>query len=167
MPWYVIYTKSRHEYKVNSRLFQKNLATFLPEIEIWSKQKDRKKKILVPLFPGYVFVDAPRLDSEMRLEILKTPGVVKILGKKENAEPASVPDHQIDAIRRFVNSKTEIFTIQFPREGEPARIIDGPFAGIEGTVIKTDLEKELFVVSIELLQRSVAVKLKGFQVSKK
>jgi transcription antitermination factor NusG len=166
MSWYVIYTKSRHEYKVNTRLFQKNFATFLPEIEIWSKQKDRKKKILAPLFPGYVFVDAPILDGRTRLEILKTRGVVKILGKKENAEPAPVPDNQIDAIRRFVNSKTEIFTIQFPREGEPARIIDGPFAGIEGTIIKTDPEKELFVVSIELLQRSVAVKLKGFQVSK-
>jgi transcription antitermination factor NusG len=50
--------------------------------------------------------------------------------------------------------------------GKPARIIDGPFAGIEGTVIKRDIGKELFVVSIELLQRSVAIKLKGFQISK-
>mgnify|MGYP000906395908 CR=1 FL=1 len=166
MPWYVIYTKSRHEYKVNTRLFQKNLATFLPEIEIWSKQKDRKKKILTPLFPGYVFVDAPFIDNETRLAILKTAGVVKILGKKENAEPLPVPDQQIDAIRRFVNSDMEIFTMQFPREGEPARIVDGPFAGIEGVVVQTDWEKELFVVTIEILQRSVAVKLKGFQISK-
>jgi transcription antitermination factor NusG len=166
MPWYVVHTRSRHEYKVNTRLIQKNLITFLPEIESWSKQKDRKKKILSPLFPGYVFAEAPSLDNETKLIILKTAGVVRILGKKDNSEPVAVPDNKIDAIRRFVNAKTEIFTLQFPREGEPARIIDGPFAGIEGTVINRNVEKELFVVSIELLQRSVAIKLKGFQISK-
>lgn len=166
MPWYVVYTKSRHEYKVNTRLIQKNLVTFLPEMEILSKQKDRRKKILVPLFPGYVFIDHPSLDNQTRLAILKTAGVVKMLCKKENAEPATVPDHQVDAIRRFVNSKMEIFTLQFPRQGEPARITDGPFAGIEGVVVKTDWKRELFVVCIDLLRRSVAVKLKGFQISK-
>ena len=145
---------------------QKNLNTFLPEIGTWSKRKDRKKKILTPLFSGYVFAEASLLDNETKLAILKTSGVVRILGKKENSEPIPVPDNKIDAIRHFVNSKTEIFTIQFPHVGKPARIIDGPFAGIEGTVVKRDIENELFVVSIELLQRSVAIKLKGFQISK-
>jgi len=166
MSWYVVHTRSRYEYKVNSGLIQKNLTTFLPEIESWSKQKDRKKKILSPLFPGYVFAETSFLDNETKLIILKTAGVVRILGKKENSEPVAVPDNKIDAIRRFVNTKTEIFTLQFPREGEPARIIDGPFAGIEGTVINRNVEKELFVVSIELLQRSVAIKMKGFQICK-
>jgi transcription antitermination factor NusG len=166
MSWYVVHTRSRHEYKVNTRLIQKNLITFLPEIESWSKQKDRKKKILTPLFPGYIFAEALTLDNETKLVILKTAGVVRILGKKENSEPIPVPDDKIDAIRRLVNSNTVIFTMQFPKEGEPARIIDGPFAGIEGTVVRSNVEKELFVISIELLQRSVAIKLKGFQISK-
>jgi len=166
MSWYVVHTRSRHEYKVNSSLVQKNLTTFLPEIELWSKRKDRKKKIFTPLFPGYIFAEVPTLDNETKLAILKTAGVVRILGKKENSEPVPVPDNKIDAIRRLVNTKAEIFIMQFPREGEPARIIDGPFAGIEGTVVKSNVEKELFVVSIEILQRSVAIKLKGFQISK-
>jgi transcription antitermination factor NusG len=166
MSWYVIHTRSRHEYKANTGLIQKNLTTFLPEIESWSKQKDRKKKIFTPLFPGYIFAETLSLDNETKLTILKTAGVVRILGKKENSEPVPVPDNKIDAIRRFISTKTEIFTMQFPRDGEPARIIDGPFAGIEGTVVRSDIEKELFVVSIDLLQRSVAIKLKGFQISK-
>ncbi|PKN53344.1 MAG: hypothetical protein CVU55_01605 [Deltaproteobacteria bacterium HGW-Deltaproteobacteria-13] len=166
MSWYVIHTRSRHEYKVNSGLIQKNVLTFLPQIESWSKQKDRRKKILTPLFSGYIFAEASPLDNETKLTILKTAGVVRILGKGDHSEPIPVPDHKIDAIRRFVNSKTEIFTVQFPGLGEPARIIDGPFAGIEGTVVKRNVEKELFVVSIELMQRSVAIKLKGFQISK-
>jgi transcription antitermination factor NusG len=166
MSWYVVQTRSRHEYKANTGLIQKNLTTFLPEIESWSKQKDRKKKIFTPLFPGYLFAEALSLDNETKLTILKTAGVVRILGKKGNSEPVPVPDNKIDAIRRLINAKAEIFTIQFPREGEPARIIDGPFAGIEGTVLRSNIEKELFVVSIDLLQRSVAITLKGFQISK-
>jgi transcription termination/antitermination protein NusG len=166
MSWYVIHTRSRHEYKVNSCLIKKDLITFLPEIESWSKRKDRKKKIISPLFPGYIFIETSSLDNKTKLAILMTTGVVNILGTKENSAPLPVPDNKIDAIRRFVNNKTEIFTMQFPQLGEPARIIDGPFAGIEGTVVKRNVEKELFVVSIELLQRSVAIKLKGFQISK-
>lgn len=89
-----------------------------------------------------------------------------MLGKKENSEPLPVPDDKIEAIRRFVNTREEIFTLQFPQPGEPARIVDGPFAGIEGVVVRSDVEKELFVVSIELLQRSVAIQLKGYQINK-
>ena len=166
MPWYAVSTKSRHEYKANSGLSQKGMLTFLPEIEVWSKRKDRKKKIFIPLFPGYLFVETPYLDNETKLAILKTFGVVRILGKKENAEAIAVPDANIEAIQRFINKKVEVFSLQYPQAGEPAKIIDGPFAGIEGIVISSNAEKELFVISIELLQRSVAVKLEGFQISK-
>jgi len=166
MAWYVAHTRSRHEYKANSVLVQKNIVTFLPEIEVWSKRKDRKKKILVPLFPGYLFVAVDILDNETKLSILKTPGVVKILGKKTNIEPTPVPDDKILAIQRFLGKKVEVFTFNFPKAGEPARIVDGPFAGIEGIVVSSDFEKELFVVSIDLMQRSVAIKLEGFQISK-
>jgi transcription termination/antitermination protein NusG len=166
MPWYAVSTKSRHEYKANSGLSQKGMLTFLPEIEVWSKRKDRKKKIFIPLFPGYLFVETPCLDNETKLSILKTFGVVRILGKKENAEAIAVPDNHIEAIQRFINKKVEVFSLQYPQAGEPAKIIDGPFAGIEGIVISSNAEKELFVISIELLQRSVAVKLEGFQISK-
>jgi transcription antitermination factor NusG len=166
MPWYVIHTKSRHEYKVNTRLIEKNFKTFLPEMEAWSKQKDRKKKILVPLFPGYVFTQTNSLNNEVKLSILKTVGVVRMLGSKDNSDPVPVPDEKIDAIRRFLSTKTKIFTLQYPGEGEHAQIIDGPFSGIDGKVVKCDVEKELFVVSIELLKRSVAIRLKGFQIRK-
>jgi transcription antitermination factor NusG len=165
MPWYAVSTKSRHEYKAHTGLFQKSLTTFLPEMEVWSKRKDRKKKIMVPLFPGYLFVNA-ELDNETKLTILKTTGVVRILGNKLNTAPLAVPDEKISAIRRIVERKVEIFSLQYPKAGEPARILDGPFAGIEGTVIKSDFEKELFVITIDLMQRSVAIKLEGFQISK-
>src|SRR5512145_724330 len=165
MPWYAVHTKSRHEYKAHNGLLQKRLTSFLPEMEVWSKRKDRKKKISVPLFPGYLFVEGT-LDNETKLAILKTFGVVRILGKKENAEPLPVPDEKIQAIQRLMDKKVEMFTLQYPKAGEAAKIIDGPFSGIEGTVVKAEPHTELFVISIELLQRSVAIKLEGFQISK-
>jgi transcription termination/antitermination protein NusG len=166
MPWYAVSTRSRHEYKANSGLAQKGIMTFLPEMEVWSKRKDRKKKIFIPLFPGYLFVETPCLDNETKLSVLKTIGVVRILGKKENNEPIAVPDGKIEAIRRLLNKKVEVFSLQYPQVGNPAKIVDGPFAGIEGIVISSNVEKELFVISIELLQRSVAIKLEGFQITK-
>ena len=123
MPWYAVSTKSRHEYKANSGLSQKGMLTFLPEIEVWSKRKDRKKKIFIPLFPGYLFVETPCLDNETKLAILKTFGVVRILGKKENAEAIAVPNANIEAIQRFINKKVEVFSLQYPQAGEPAKII--------------------------------------------
>jgi transcription termination/antitermination protein NusG len=166
MPWYAVHTRSRHEDRVYLGLVQKTFHTFLPKMEVWSKLKDRRKKILVPMFPGYLFVELSSLDNAIKLDVLKTVGVVRILGKTPGAEPIPIPDDKIDAIQRIVLSKVEVQQFQYPKVGEPARIIDGPFKGVEGLVLKTDYEKELFVIGIELLQRSVAIKLEGFQISR-
>ncbi len=166
MPWYAIHTRSRHEDKAYAGLLQKGHHVFLPKIEVWSKRVDRKKKILLPMFPGYLFVELDAPTPEARVDVLQTFGVVKILGKPHGAEPIPVPDEKIDAIQRIVNSKVEIQHFQYPKVGERARITDGPFKGIEGIVYGADYNKELFVITIELLQRSVAIKLEGFQIEK-
>jgi transcription termination/antitermination protein NusG len=166
MPWYAVHTRSRHEDMVYLGLTQKSYHAFLPKLEVWSKRKDRRKKILIPMFPGYLFVELLSLENEVKLDVLKTFGVVRILGKPRGAEPIAIPDAKIDAIQRIVHSKVEVQQFQYPKVGEPARIIDGPFKGVEGLVLKTDYNKELFVIGIELLQRSVAIKLEGFQISR-
>jgi transcription termination/antitermination protein NusG len=166
MPWYAVHTRSRHEEKVHLGLTQKAYRVFLPKMETWSKRKDRRKKIMLPMFPGYLFIELPTINNEIKVDVLKTFGVVRILGKPRGSEPLPVPDAKIDAIQRIVQSKVEVQQFQYPKVGEPARIIDGPFKGVEGHVLKTDYEKELFVVSIELLQRSVAIRLEGFQITR-
>ena len=166
MPLYAVHTRSRHEDRVCTGLTQKAVQTFLPKIEVWSQRKDRRKKIMIPMFPGYLFVELFSLENETKLNILKTFGVVRILGKPKGAEPIAVPDAKIEAIQRIIRSKVEVQQIQYPKIGEPALITDGPFKDIEGVVISTDYSKELFVISIELLQRSVAIKLEGFQIKK-
>jgi transcription termination/antitermination protein NusG len=166
MPWYAVHTRSRHEDRVHTGLSLKSYKTFLPKMEVWSKRKDRKKKIMIPMFPGYLFVELLSMNNQIKLDVLKTFGVVRILGKPGGAEPIPVPDDKIEAIQRLITSKVEVQQFQYPRIGEPALIVDGPFKGIEGIMVKTDFEKELFVISIEILQRAVAIKLEGFQIKK-
>jgi len=166
MPWYAVHTRSRHEDRACLGLQQKSLHAFLPKLEVWSKRKDRRKKIMIPMFPGYLFVEIGTLENQIKVDVLKTFGVVRILGKSMGSEPIPVPDGKIDAIRRIVDSRVEVQQFQYPKVGEPARIIDGPFKGIEGQVLRTDYEKEFFVIEIELLQRSVAIKLEGFQITR-
>jgi len=147
-------------------LTQKAFNAFLPKMEVWSKRKDRRKRITIPMFPGYLFVELHSVDNQTKVDVLKTFGVVRILGKPRSADPIPVPDDKIDAIQRIIRSKVEVQQFQYPKVGEPARIIDGPFKGVEGLVLRTDYEKELFVIAIELLQRSVAIKLEGFQIAR-
>ncbi|MFH1491424.1 MAG: UpxY family transcription antiterminator [Pseudomonadota bacterium] len=166
MPWYAVHTRSRHEDKAYAGLILKKFNAFLPKIEVWSKRKDRKKKIQLPMFAGYLFIELMDLSPETRVDVLKTFGVVKILGNPSGSEPVPVPDEKIAAIRKIINSKVEIQHFQYPDAGGRARITNGPFKGMEGTVVTTDFKKELFVITIDLLQRSVAIKLEGFQIEK-
>jgi len=166
MPWYAVHTKSRHENKVYDRLLQKSLRAFLPLISVWSRRKDRKKLITIPLFTSYLFVHVDELDSSKIIEILKTAGVVRILGNRQDGPPAAVPEKTMDTIRKLMASETDIRQIQYPRLGETAVIVDGPFKGIEGHVAKTDYENEIFVISFEFLNRYVAIPLKGHQIQK-
>lgn len=166
MPWYAVYTKSRFENKVLADLQQKNLKTMLPIMLVWSKRKDRKKTISVPMFPGYVFVDMDTPDSRTMLSILTTTGVVRILGNREDGKPRCVPEKEIEAIKRLVSSHAEIQHSHYPHSGEAALIVDGPFQGIQGHVIKTDYSKEVFIISFEFLNRQVSVKLDGYQIRK-
>ncbi|MFP5212648.1 MAG: transcription termination/antitermination NusG family protein, partial [Acidobacteriota bacterium] len=55
--WFALYVQVRHEKEVLKRLEGKALEGFLPLVECASKRKDRKIKLHVPLFPGYVLVN--------------------------------------------------------------------------------------------------------------
>jgi len=166
MSWYAVYTKSRFEDKVYTGLLQKSVETFLPKIEVWSRRKDRRKKIMIPMFSGYLFVNFPEYTNEKKLSVLSTPGVVRMLDKPDICEPLQIPDSQINAIKSLIASDVEIQPYIYPREGESAKVTDGPFKDIEGVVLQVDYRRHLFVVSIDMLQRSVAIKLEGFQIEK-
>jgi transcriptional antiterminator NusG len=161
LSWYCIHTRSRHEDVVYQRLGEKRIEVFLPKLEVWSRRKDRRKKIQKALFPGYLFVhDA--LGGVHRLEILKTPGVVKILGNEKG--PVSVPEIQIESIKAILDGKSALSPFPYLREGQFVRVVEGPLKGCEGFLLKIKEGKEKLVISVDLLQRSVGVEIDGASV---
>ena len=79
--WWALHTRSRFEQKVHTGLCGKSLEAFLPRIEVMSRRKDRRKKILVPMIPGYVFVRSALAPEEYH-RIIQTVGVVRIIAFK-------------------------------------------------------------------------------------
>ena len=140
--WYCIHTRSRHEEVVFQRLEDKKIHSFLPRLEVWSRRKDRRKKIQKALFPGYLFVHGI-LDPLHRLEILKTAGVVRILGNEKG--PSPVPDFQIDSIKTILkdrgNGEAPICRTRF---SHPWLIDD---TSITVTTIVMDLKKRKFHIT--------------------
>ena len=161
MNWYATYTRSKHEQKVNDRLERKHIETFLPLIERWSRRKDRRKKIHLPLFPGYLFVRT-EMDAHTHLEILKTDSVVRVLCY--NGKPAPIPDEQINAIQVLVKNGMAVSPYPYLKEGMRVRVVNGPLIGVEGILIKTKPNKHRLVLSVDLLQESVSVEIDELDV---
>jgi transcription antitermination factor NusG len=158
-PWFALQVRVRHEVGVSDHLKGKGYEWFLPLYKSRRRWSDRVKEIEAPLFPGYLFC---RFDPHDRLPILKTPGVAQIVGY--NHIPIPVDEHEIMAIRRLVASGVPNFPCAYLEVGSKVRIDTGALRGLEG--ILTDVKgKRRLVLSISLLQRSVAVEIDSDAVS--
>jgi len=149
--WYALYVRSRHEKVVESGLRGKGYYAFSPFYRTKRKRVDRIAAIDVPLFPGYVFC---HFDSNKRLPILTTPGIVRIVGPGNKPEP--VDDIEIASIRTLALSGHPVQPWPFLRSGQRIRLQAGPLMGAEGIFLRVKDEYHL-VVSITLLQRAVSV----------
>src|SRR5258708_21480154 len=92
--WYAAYICSKHEKRVAEQFSQKSLEHFLPQYESMRRWKDRRVKLRLPLFPGYVFV---RLALRDRLRVLETPSVVRLAGFY--CHPSAPPDNRKGLMR--------------------------------------------------------------------
>ena len=151
--WFAVYTRSRHEKMVASKLAEKQVEVFLPLRNVLRRWKDRRKEVAMPLFSGYVFV---RIPSASRLSVLQTPGVVQILS--EGGKPMPIPEDQISAIERLVESGLTYDPYPYLKEGTFVRVIRGPLQGVEGILLEKR-KKHLLVLSVDLIQQSAALQV--------
>ena len=145
--WYVLHTKSRFENVVNEGLQKKSLEVFLPKIKVPSKRRDRKLMINVPLFPGYLFVKTILL-PQAHLEIVKTVGVVRLVGSKDGPVPVSLDT--IESLKIMVSSGHPVATGSRFQKGDRVMVVAGPFAGVNGLFVRYR-GKDRVVVYIEAL----------------
>jgi transcription elongation factor/antiterminator RfaH len=150
--WYAVYTNPRHEKRVEQEIRQREIECFLPVYKSVRRWKDRRKELELPLFPGYVFV---HLGLKQRLRVLQLPGVVEFVSF--GARPAALLESEIDALRNGLHYACAQ-PHPYLRVGRRVRVHSGPVAGLEGILMRRK-DKLRVVVSIHLIQRSVAVEV--------
>lgn len=149
--WFAVRVKSRCERIVATTMANKCFEEFLPLHQCRRRWSDRVKAVEFPLFPGYVFC---RLNPAQRLPILTIPGVLHFVGIGH--APAAIEDAEIAAIKTAVTSGLWIQPWPFLKVGQHVRLDGGPLAGLEGIFVG-DSKQDRIVVSVTLLQRSLAV----------
>jgi transcription antitermination factor NusG len=157
--WYAVRVRSKFESNVSTVLEHKGVEKFLPTYRSRRKWADRVKTLDLPLFPGYVFC---RIPLEERNVVLTTGGVVDIVSI--GRVPAPISDAEIEAIRTVVQAPVHAEPWPFLKIGETVRIHSGYLAGLEGILIKVKNSWRL-VISVTLLQRSVAVEIDAAYVT--
>jgi transcription antitermination factor NusG len=158
--WYALLTHARHEKAVVQRLEERGVKTFLPlvtEVHRWS---DRKKSVQMPLFRCYVFAKfVPNRDE--RLRVLRVEGVCTLIGA--HGEGAPIPEEQIEAVRQVVDAALPWSSHPFLKIGQRVRILSGALNGMEGILISRNGDRTL-VISVDAIQRSLAVRVEGYEV---
>ena len=157
--WYAVYTRCHQERVVKTQLDGRGVENFLPTYEKTSQWKDRKKLIQMPLFPGYLFV---KILAMRRLEVLKAYGVVQIVGNSTG--PMPIPEEQVASVRTFVEVGLKCDPHPYLKIGKKVRITEGPLEGLQGILVRKK-NRSLFVISVEMIQRSVSVELEGCKIS--
>jgi transcription antitermination factor NusG len=151
--WYAAYTCAQHEKRVREHLEQRSIEAFLPLYETVHRWKDRRMRLSLALFPGYVFV---RLALRDRLQVLQVPGVARLVGF--NGQPAALRDEEIEGMRSCLVHGLRLKPHPYLGTGQCVRISSGPFQGLEG-IVQRKKGRLRFIISLNLILRSVEVEI--------
>ena len=150
--WYALRTRSRHEKVVRDQLLIQGIEPLLPTVKRLSQWKDRKKEIEVPLFSGYCFV---RFASDQKLPVLKTIGVVDIVGGQRSE---AIPDDEVMAIKTLMTTVLPYDSHPYLHEGMQVEVIRGPLQGVHGILLRKEKRHRL-VLGVRLIQQAAAVEI--------
>ena len=158
--WFAVQTKAKHEKRVATELKEKGVTAFLPlfaEVHQWS---DRRRKVELPLFNTYVFVRIGGGQSS-RVSVLQTQSVFRFVGVRGIGIP--IPDEQIEALQTISQQKVPFIPYPFLNLGQKVRVRGGSLDGICGVLLEINEDRSL-IVSVESIQRSIAIRIAGYQV---
>ena len=151
--WYALYTRSRHEKKVDAQLKEKSIESYLPLHTVIRQWSDRKKKVEEPLFRCYVFVHLALQDY---LKALRTYGVVRMISF--GGKPSVIPDSQIEAVKRLLQEGLAVESCEYLKEGQWVEVVQGPLTGLQGILLEKRGGQNL-VISISSIRQSISVQI--------
>lgn len=159
--WLVFYTRARSEKVSETQINEKGIQVFLPKCMEIRQWKDRKKKVVLPLFPNYIFAF---VDEYERIEVLECRGIVRSL--MFNGQMVEMSKEEIAQIELMQNQPHSIQTVSPPlrRLGEIITINEGPMKGLRGEVVEHYSSAHL-LVRINSINQAVKVKLPALMVA--
>ncbi len=158
--WFAVRTRSRHEKLVARQLASQGIESFLPVVTQTHSWSDRRKQVETPLFSGYAFLRMIHTSDE-RVRVLKTQGVVSFVGVQGGGTP--IPDHQIEDIKTLLASRIPYDERPYLRLGQRVRVRGGALDGVQGILVAENGDRSL-VISVEPIQRSLYVRVAGYEV---
>lgn len=157
--WYAVQTRARNEKAVAERLIQQGISTFLPLVSEVHRWSDRRKQVQLPLFNCYVFAQLA-LNSEQHNRVCRTLGVFGIVGPRGGAP---IPEEQIEAVRTLLTQQLPWSAHPFLKIGQRVRVRGGSMDGVEGVLLSRNGDRTL-IISVDAIQRSLAVRIEGYDV---
>lgn len=147
--WYAVYTSAHHEKKVAEQIRLRSIEYFLPLYETVHRWKDRRVRLQLPLFPGYVLVHTIPQDHRAVVQI---PGVVRFVSF--NGAPAPLPEDEIEALRMGLASGLRAEPHPYLSVGRRVRVKAGPLCGVTGKLVRRKQHYRI-VISIDAICRSL------------
>lgn len=157
-PWFVLFTASNNEKKVERQLHNINIHTFLPLYSVKRKWKIRTTTTIhLPVFPNYVFVQCMRTEIT---RLLSLPMVYSAVGNKHGALP--IPADEIEALRSGIVERGAEPHADV-KIGQKVRICAGALTGWQGMVVRVDAGLRV-VLAVESIMRSIAVRVTSDEI---
>ena len=152
--WFVLYTRPNQEIKVAEQLKEMKISCFCPTVSMIKQYSDRKKKVIKPLLPSYVFVF---IEEEKRNDVFSVFGIVRYmfwLGK-----PATVRESEIELMKQHLNGIYQSVSLTKFTRGQLYKISEGVFSGRIGKVVET--QKNKIKLELQSLGMIVTLRLKA------
>jgi transcription antitermination factor NusG len=160
MRWYALHIRARHEKMVEHRLHECGMETYLPTVREVHRWSDRKKTVEAPLFSCYLFLRCA-LTPQDRYQVHRIGSVLGFVGG--GAVGMAIPDDQIESVRTLLAQTSPWRSHPFVKAGQRVRIRGGALDGVEGIFVSENGDHSL-VVSVNAIQRSLAVRIDGYDV---
>ena len=158
--WYALHTRARHERVVEHWLREQGMETYVPTIQEVHRWSDRKKRVEVPLFSCYVFLRCG-LTPQDRDQVYRVDSVLGFVGSRGVGVP--IPQEQIEGIRTLLQQDRPCRAYPFLKVGQRIRVRGGALEGMEGIFLSENGDDSL-VISVDAIQRSLAVRINGYDV---
>jgi transcription antitermination factor NusG len=158
--WFAIQTRPRYEKKITAELQEKGVKAFLPLFSAKHQWTDRLREVHLPVFPGYVFVRIVPV-AHARVSVLRTNGVISFVGVRNMGIP--IPDSEIEAIQTVFEQGVAFEPYPSLKVGQQVAIRGGCLEGVSGVLMARNGDRSL-IISVNLIQRSIAMRIEGYQV---